>query len=119
MTAALKVARGARRPLYLSLVLVGAAIAGDAEWVQPGVYTFGSCGGLGEDSVPGIVKRYYHAGECRREYQARQCFVQAKWYERQFAENHVTNCGSWLQTELAKCESDVNERSGQCSRVNE
>jgi hypothetical protein len=119
MTTDWKTARSVRAVLFVSLALVEVAIAGDVQWVQPGVYTFGSCGGLGGDSVPGTVKRYYHQDECNREYQARQCYVQATWYERQFAENHVTKCGSWLQTELRQCENDVQERSSQCSRVNE
>lgn len=94
------------------------ALAGDNEWVMPRAYVFGSCGGLGGDSVPGYLnQKYFTQHSCRRAFDTRQCYTQARWYEQQFAENRVASCGAWLQRELANCERFVEQEAQDCETL--
>lgn len=104
--------------LVLAAELAVPAQAGDYEWVQPPAYTFGRCGGLGDDSVPGFLnQKYYTQHSCRLAFDTRKCDVQADWYQRQFYERGTTECGAWLRQELNNCRRFVRDASENCDKL--
>lgn len=109
-----------RAILTVAAALVSAAAAGSnaaaqgMEWVSPGVYDFGSCGGLGGDSVPGMRERYYRQSACLRAYDPDRCDTQARWYRQQFFERKNDRCESWLRSEAANCRATVRNLAQRC-----
>jgi len=90
------------------------ASAQGLEWVAPGAYDFGNCGGLGGDSVPGLREQYYSKNVCLRAYDTNKCDTQARWYERQHFERKENNCAAWLRSELSNCRATVSSLRQRC-----
>jgi hypothetical protein len=94
------------------------AQAGDYDWVMPPVYTFGSCGGQGEDSVPGYAnQKYFSKHQCREAFDPRKCHALGLIYERRFHDSRTTECGNWLRQEVSNCQSFVSSASRQCDEL--
>jgi hypothetical protein len=104
--------------MILTLGNAGRTEAGDYEWVKPNAYTFGICGGVGGDSVPGLLnKKYFTQYSCRDALDPRDCYTQAKSYERHFNENKTASCGAWLRQELTNCERYVEREARVCDNL--
>lgn len=105
-----------------SLVLVSGIYVAPAdaayEWVEPGYYEFGSCGGQGGDTVPGYLnQKYYSKYECRQALDPRKCYSQGLIYEKRFADDRVNSCGSWLQQQVSQCQSFVQREARICDQL--
>ena len=67
--------------LILTLWMTPMCFADNGNWVSPGAYTFGTCGGVGGDSVPGILNtQYFSPVICHEDYDPRSCDVQGHTY---------------------------------------
>lgn len=105
--------------LTLSLLLAApACFANDGNWVSPAAYTFGTCGGVGGDSVPGILnKKYFSPMVCHEDYDARSCAVQGQTYLMRLFDQKTRSCNQWVQREVAQCEAYIRVSARECDRL--
>lgn len=113
-----------KKASIVAAVCVIALTAGEpghtqSAWVNPGYYEFGTCGGLGGDTVPGIInQRQYSRSTCYQNYNPSMCVAQANFYLRQYAENGGNpSCESFMRRQAASCEQDIRARRSDCDNL--
>ena len=113
-------------PAIAAVALFGTgASAQNYEWVKPGHYQFGQCGGIGGDVVFGNYKHYQKV-QCLQTYgSSDKCYTAAKWIEQQMYEKRndpaYNNCQTYwsnnLNSQLKMCRSVAQRAVSQCQSL--
>lgn len=90
------------------------ALAQTYSSVSPGVFSFGSCGGVNGDTAPAASESYSSRFMCMSSYNSNQCDMAAEQI-RDFLIQYGTlnECSNWLNEGLSQCYAYMTDMDNQ------